>query len=51
VSPIFVHNHQAATFPLLLPLLGVLTSVYINKVDDHHKGEIPHTNIQTSRRV
>jgi len=51
MGPIPVHNHQAATSLLSLPLPGVLTSAHINKIDDHHKGGKPHTSIQTSERV
>ncbi|QCE00228.1 Protein kinase [Vigna unguiculata] len=50
VDPIPVHNHQAVAFLLSLPLLGVLTSAHINKIDDHRKGGKPHTTIQTSER-
>ena len=51
VGPISVHNHQAAASLLSLPLLGVLTSAHINKIDDHRKGGKPHTIIQPNERV
>jgi len=50
VSPIPVHNHQAATSLLSLPLSRVLTSAHINNIDDHRKGGKPHTIIQTSEK-
>jgi len=49
VSPIFVHNHQAAVFPLSLPLPGALTYAHINNIDDHRKGE-DHTQTYNKRK-
>jgi len=48
VSPIPVHDHQAAASLLSLPLPRVLTSAHINKIDDHRKGEKP-THKHTSK--
>jgi len=53
VSPILVHDHQAAVSLWSLPLSGVLTSAHINKIDDHRNAEnhTQHTSKQKGKLV
>jgi len=49
VSPIPIHDHQAASSPLSLPLPRVPTSTHINKLMIIAKGEKSHTSKQKGK--